>query len=365
MMKYLPIILAALAAVSCGGPKPVETPAQKLHAKLSQSVKDGKILYGHQDDLAYGHAWKVEDWEADPLDRSDVKAVTGKYPAVMGVELGGIEMGDKASLDSVDFGLIRKAAKLHAERGGVVTISWHPRNPLTGGDAWDVSSDQVVKSLLEGGALHDLFMDTWLPRLGDFLESLGETPVIFRPWHECSESWFWWGSKLCSADEYKALFRTTWTYLTETRGLKNLLWCYSPNGGIDADEYLERYPGDDVIDLLGLDQYEFIGPDGFGPSGERFAAEVIRSLGFVHALSIGHNKLMCLSETGLEGIPDPEWWTGVLYPAIKDFPIAYVLTWRNAWDKPGHFYAGWDGFENAPDFKAFSELESIGFLEAQ
>ena len=44
MMKYLPIILAALAAVSCGGPNPVETPAQKLHAKLSQSVKDGKIL---------------------------------------------------------------------------------------------------------------------------------------------------------------------------------------------------------------------------------------------------------------------------------------------------------------------------------
>ena len=199
MMKYLPIILAALAAVSCGGPKPVETPAQKLHAKLSQSVKDGKILYGHQDDLAYGHAWKVEDWEADPLDRSDVKAVTGKYPAVMGVELGGIEMGDQASLDSVDFGLIRKAAKLHAERGGVVTVSWHPRNPLTGGDAWDVSSDQVVKSLLEGGALHDLFMNTWLPRLGNFLESLGETPVIFRPWHECSESWFWWGSKLCPA----------------------------------------------------------------------------------------------------------------------------------------------------------------------
>ena len=222
-----------------------------------------------------------------------------------------------------------------------------------------------MKSLLEGGALHDLFIHTWLPRLGDFLESLGETPVIFRPWHECSESWFWWGSKLCSADEYKALFRTTWSYLTETRGLKNLLWCYSPNGGIDADEYLERYPGDDVIDLLGLDQYEFIGPDGFGPSGERFAAEVIRSLGFVHALSIGHNKLMCLSETGLEGIPDPQWWTGVLYPAIKNFPIAYVLTWRNAWDKPGHFYAGWDGFANAPDFKAFSELDSITFLEAQ
>ena len=362
-MKYYLMLLATLAVFSCGHSAPVETPAQSLKTKLSRSVKDGKILYGHQDDLCYGHAWKVEDWEADDLTRSDVKAVTGKYPAVMGFELGGIEMGDRKSLDSVDFGLIRKAAKLHAERGGIVTISWHPRNPLTGGDAWDVSSDQVVKSLLEGGELHDLFMETWLPRLGDFLGSLGATPVIFRPWHECSESWFWWGSRLCTADEYKALFRTTWSYLTETRGLTNLLWCYSPNGGCSPDDYMARYPGDDVIDLLGLDQYEFIGPDGFGPSGERFAAEVIRSLGFVHAFSIGHDKFMCLSETGLEGIPDPKWWTEVLYPAIKAFPIAYVLTWRNACDKPGHFYAAWDGFANAPDFKAFSELDDLVFLK--
>ena len=357
------MMLATFAAFSCGHSEPVETPAQGLYMKLYHSVKEGKILYGHQDDLCYGHAWKVEDWESDDLVRSDVKAVTGMYPAVVGFELGGIEMGDKASLDSVDFNLIRKAAKLHAERGGVVTISWHPRNPLTGGDAWDVSSDQVVKSMLEGGELHDLFMDTWLPRMGDFLESLGTTPVIFRPWHECSGSWFWWGSELCSADEYKDLFRTTWSYLTETRGLKNLLWCYSPNGGFDPDEYMARYPGDDVIDLLGVDQYEFIGPDGFGPSGERFAAEVIRSLGIMHAFSIGHDKLMFLSETGLEGIPDPKWWTEVLYPAIKDFPIAYVLTWRNACDKPGHFYAAWEGFENAPDFKAFSEADNIGFLK--
>jgi Glycosyl hydrolase family 26. len=121
----------------------------------------------------------VEDWEADSLTRSDVKAVTGKYPAVMGLELGGIEMGDKASLDSVDFNLIRKAALTHAQRGGIVTISWHPRNPLTGGDAWDVSSDQVVKSLLEGGELHDLFMNVWLVRMGEFLESLGRHPRHF------------------------------------------------------------------------------------------------------------------------------------------------------------------------------------------
>ena len=92
------MMLATLAAFSCGHSEPVETPAQGLYMKLYHSVKNGNILYGHQDDLCYGHAWKVEDWEADDLTRSDVKAVTGKYPAVVGFELGGIEMGDKASL---------------------------------------------------------------------------------------------------------------------------------------------------------------------------------------------------------------------------------------------------------------------------
>ena len=365
MKRQLFILALLLAACSTGNKKPMETPKDQVVAKLFSYVEKGEILYGHQDDLCYGHAWKVEDWENDDLTRSDVKAVTGMYPAVAGFELGGIEMGDGKSLDSVDFGLIRKAAKLHAERGGVVTLSWHPRNPLTGGDAWDVSSDQVVKSLLEGGELHDLFMDVWLPRLGDFLEGLEGLPVIFRPWHESSESWFWWGSKLCSAQEYKDLFRTTWIYLVKARGLTNLLWCYSPNGGVSVEDYMDRYPGDDLIDLMGLDLYEFIGTDGFGESGARFANELKRCLTFMNVLATDHHKLMCLSETGLEGIPDPQWWTGVLYPAIKDFPIAYVLTWRNAWDKPGHFYAGWDGFANAPDFKAFSELDPIVFLEAK
>ena len=151
--------IALLSACASGDKKPMETPKDQLVARLFSHVEKGEILYGHQDDLSYGHAWKVEDWTADSLTRSDVKAVTGKYPAIVGFDLGGIEMGDKANLDSVDFGLMRKAVLTHAKRGGIVTFSWHPRNPLTGGDAWDVSSDQVVKSILEGGELHDLFMN--------------------------------------------------------------------------------------------------------------------------------------------------------------------------------------------------------------
>ena len=103
--------IALLSACASGDKKPMETPKDQLVARLFSHVEKGEILYGHQDDLSYGHAWKVEDWTADSLTRSDVKAVTGKYPAIVGFDLGGIEMGDKANLDSVDFGLIRKAAR--------------------------------------------------------------------------------------------------------------------------------------------------------------------------------------------------------------------------------------------------------------
>ena len=48
-----------LAACSTGGKKPAETPKDRVLRILSDHVKNGEILYGHQDDLCYGHAWKV------------------------------------------------------------------------------------------------------------------------------------------------------------------------------------------------------------------------------------------------------------------------------------------------------------------
>ena len=362
-MRYAKLLmLASLAFTACstGHKKPMETPKDQLIHRLFAYAESGKIAYGHQDDLAYGHAWKVEDWENDALERSDVKAVTGKYPVVVGFDLGGIELDASENLDGVPFGLIRKAAQTHVARGGIVTFSWHPRNPLTGGDAWDISSDQVVRSVLPGGEKMQEFR-VWLERAADFIESIGE-PVIFRPWHENVGSWFWWGGNLCSAREYQELYRQTWIYFTRERGLKDILWCYSPNGNAGPEAYMERYPGDEFVDILGIDTYEYVGNDSVEEAGVRYAQELREELTYLNALSSEHHKLMCLSETGLESLGDPTWWTGTLEPAIREFPVSYVLTWRNAHDKPEHFYAAWEGFEHAADMKAFSELENIDFL---
>ena len=338
------------------------TPKDILVSRLLAFAANRQIAYGHQDDLAYGHSWTVDDWQNDSLERSDVKDVAGKYPMVAGFDLGGIEHGAQRNINNVHFGLMRKATLKHIERGGIVTFSWHVDNILTGGTAWDVSSNQVVKAVLPGGEKHTEFM-LWMKRAADYLESLGDVAVIFRPWHEHTGGWFWWGQNLCTSDEYKSLFRMTWNYFAKKRGLANILWCYSPNGPVTQENYMERYPGDEFIDILGADFYEAIGTDGLRDSGNRFAAVLKELLATMTAIAENHRKPIALSETGLESLPDSTWWTDVLNPAIKDFPLCYVLTWRNAYNHPRHFFAPWNGFHNAMDFKAFSTLDNIVFLD--
>ena len=155
ILKPIAMIASAIAIISCGSSEsaPV-TPADALLDRLETLVEQDKIMYGHQDDLMYGHTWKLED-DATDFSQSDVYAVSGRYPAVYGMDLGGIEVGWSHNLDKNDFDNMRASAVAHHERGGIVTFSWHPRNPLTGGDAWDVTSDQVVASILPGGEKHE------------------------------------------------------------------------------------------------------------------------------------------------------------------------------------------------------------------
>ena len=94
-------------------------------------------MFGHQDDLAYGVGWKYEEG------RSDIKDVTGDYPAVYGWELGHLEIDKPVNLDSVPFKKMQQLIKKGYERGGVITISWHLNNPLTGKSAWNPATGTV------------------------------------------------------------------------------------------------------------------------------------------------------------------------------------------------------------------------------
>lgn len=361
-MKKLTYILAvAMALASCHGTqlinetqtvkKHVPTKAEQLYVRLAAIQKHG-YMAGHQDDPFYGLTWAYEDG------RSDMKETCGDYPAVMGFDLGGIEMGDAKNLDSVPFTLIREEAVKHVERGGIVTFSWHPRNPLTGGTAWDVTSDQVVKSVLTGGLQHEKF-ELWMQRVGDFLLTLKDKsgqplPIIFRPWHENNGSWFWWGQKLCTDEEYHGL----WNMLQDnlrSRGLDNLLWSYSPNldGGWNEARFLERYPGNDRVSLLGEDAYQW-------GTEEDFKKGLTADLDFIQAFAQKNNKLFALTECGMKNMPDPTWWTRVLKPIMDSHSISYFLLWRN--DKNEYFGPA-PGHPAAADWKALYNAKNTLFLK--
>ncbi len=145
----------------------------------------------------------------------------------------------------------------------------------------------------------------------------------------------------------------TYDYMAVERGLDNLVWSYSPGaGGVTEEIYMERWPGDCMVDMIGVDCYQY-------GSSQQYADELRNALDIMVKVGQERKKLLALTETGYEGIPDASWWTEVLYPAIKDYPLAYVLTWRNACDMEGHFYAPWPGQVSAEDFRAFADMEKI------
>jgi mannan endo-1,4-beta-mannosidase len=296
---------------------PQATPeAAMLFARLMELQQKG-VMYGHQDDLMYGFTWWYEK------DRSDIKDLTGDYPAVAGFELGHLELGHERSLDSVSFTQIREQIRVFHQRNGIITISWHLDNPLTGKSAWDVSSKEVVSSILPKGANHDKF-NSWLNLLADYFLTLRDEqgnliPFIFRPWHEHSGSFFWWGKTLCSEEEYVLLWQYTVKYL-RAKGLHNILYAYNTDRVVTLEEYLEGYPGDAFVDMLSLDMYDR-GPAYFG--------ELDNALGFVSKTAQSKNKLSALSECGGMG---PNWFSESLLNVLKKYPVSYVLNWRNTYN---------------------------------
>ena len=283
--------------------------------------------------------------------------VTGDYPAVMGFELGGIEVGDEKNLDSVPFQVMRREILKQHARGGVITISWNPRNPLTGGNAWDVSDKTVVRNVLPGGKVHAVFQ-IWLSRLTSFLASLRDEqghaiPFIFRPWHENSGGWFWWGRGLCSAEEYKALWNMTQDYVTHALPY-NILWSWSPNYGF-APDVLDTYPGHDRIDIIGLDAYQ-------QRNGEQaFVDQLKKDFTTICQLAREGKRMVALTECGFQNLPDPTWWTRVLLPQLKPWPLSYVLVWRNANQR--QYFAPALGTKDAEDFRQMVKDKRILMLK--
>ena len=361
----MPMAVANAAKVKANA----KTPRQQLLDRLVKIQKRG-YMYGHQDDPFYGITW---NWDEG---RSDTYELVGDYPAVMGFDLGGIEVGDLKNLDSVPFNRIRQEIIAHHERGGIITISWHPRNPLLGTTAW-IESDiaaykdavkalcqlrqcqtakavpnpqHTVKSVLKGGSRHDLYM-TWLERVRTFLSSLKDNhgnaiPIVFRPYHENNGNWFWWGQANCTDAEYHAIWNMTQDYINATLG-ESIVWSYSPNlqGNWTEEAWMVRYPGNERVDIIGEDAYQW------GTEAD-FKAQLDADLQLITAIAAKNNKLIAMTECGYKNSPDATWWQRVVKPFMDRYPLLWYLPWRNY--SKEHFGASKDA-ATADDFALWAK----------
>ena len=357
-MKNLLFIVLVFAGLTSAAAKPhpsdlkATSGAVKLYQKMLKLQHKG-LMFGHQDAFAYGTSWYATEG------RSDVNDVCGDHPAIIGWELGHLELGGAYSLDSVFFDHIRKGIQRANQLGAINTISWHFRNVLTGGTAWDVSSKKTVASMLPGGEKHQLYRQ-YLDKLAAFMLSLKTEkgtfiPVFFRPFHEHTGSWFWWGKNLCTVDEYKALWRFTVNYLRNEKNIHHLLYAYSTDRFTTEAEYLERYPGDDLIDLVAFDLYDR-GPD--------YPATLSNCARLISKIGAEKGKIAAVSEAGGPIAKNTEWWTKTLLESLRPYDLSYVLVWRNAFNQPARTAFGpYKGCPSEQDFIKFYRDPKTLFLK--
>lgn len=353
MRKMLFLLLALSFVAGC---KDVAAPCDphaeaRVHALYDRldCLKDRGVMIGHQDDLMYGHAWEYEDG------RSDVKEVCGSYPAVIGWDLGGIEMDDSCNLDGVPFDRMREAVVMADSIGCVITFSWHMRNPVTGGSSWDLTGGNVVREVLPGGCCHELYKE-WTDKCIRFLKSLKDAggnavPVVYRPYHENTGGAFWWGALSCEPEDYKALWKWTVEYMYAS-DVHNLLYAYSTDIFWSEQEYMLRYPGDEWVDIMGWDAYH-------RPQDWDFLSGMAGMAKTVSTLALEHGKLAALTETGLESVCMHNWWTEYLLPSVRGYGLSWVLLWRNSQTMENHFFAPFKGHESEEDFKRMVDEEDI------
>lgn len=315
-----------------------------LYSNLWEIGKKG-FMFGHHDDLMYGRKWYNEPG------RSDTKDVCGDYPAVYSLDFA--ELSDNRYEGNEATAIRRRCIIEARERGMVIIACAHWNNPLTGGDAWDNTNDQVAKEILTEGSETNKTFKQWLDRLADFVLGLKDNkgrqiPIIFRPFHEHTQTWSWWGTRCTTEQQFIELWHFTINYLRDVCGVHQLIYAISPQMDSQKNEndFLFRWPGDDYVDFIGMDCYQGLSPTVFAAN--------IKS---ICSLSNKKMKPCGVTETGVEGFTATDYWTKQILTPATGRTLSFIVTWRNKFvggnDSDNHYYSVWKGHPSEKDFIKF------------
>lgn len=225
-----------------------------------------------------------------------IERTTGRLPALLGLDY----------IHPADWGGVRERALAWHARGGLVTLCWHWGAPDIGTGYENSKRDfDVAAALRPGTPQHRMMIEQMDAVAGElaWLRDRG-VPVLWRPFHEFSGDWFWWGKH--GPDAFRALFATMYERYAGRHRLDNLIWVLGWAGqNVDA----RYYPGRRMVDIAGADIYAA----DHGNLAPMFGA--VKRI-------VGDAVPICLHENG--PIPAPE----TLGP---DADWLWFMTWHTRW----------------------------------
>lgn len=139
--------------------------------------------------------------------------------------------------------------------------------------------------------------------------------VVWRPLHEASGGWFWWGT--ASPECYVQLYRLVFDRMVKINKLTNLIWVWNintdPKFGYDYSALNAAwYPGNAYVDIVAVDIYD---PLNDHNSAANYYNKIVSD--------VGTNKMIALSENG--AIPDID-------SIAEDKAYwSYWMTWSQTW----------------------------------
>lgn len=314
---------------------------------------------------------------------SDIKKATGSDPGMLGSDFMFITDNRNDGTANNQWWhqqevKITADAKAAYDKGMVNTFCWHLREPYHGETFYTADMTATEKataftSILPGGANHAYFTSK-LDKIASVLNNLRGTdgkliPVIFRPFHEFDGNWFWWGAAYSTPEQYKQAYQFVVTYLRDTKNVHNVIYAFSPDNSYTTEAaYLGRYPGDDYVDVLGMDNYgDFSNGSASGINTANTKLKMVSDLAFSKV------KIAAMTETGFQVTATnsaiPAFFSNSIYTAMtaNDVQLAYVMFWANT--QTGYYVppTGTDFplFANKPESVLQNEIPAMYTMPAQ
>ena len=305
---------------------------------------------------------------------SDMKKLTGSDPGMLGSDF--MFITDDANDEQPNNWFyqqeqhIRSKAIEAFDKGMVNIFCWHLREPYEGDHFYtsEMTTDQkqnAFKSILPGGENHEYYKKK-LQKVATFTKNLKSTngtliPIIFRPFHEFDKDFFWWGAAYSSPQEFIDLWRFTVSYLRDDLDVSNMLYAFSPDNSYTTENsYLTRYPGDEYVDVVGMDNYG----DLAAQNGSLISL-ANQKLKVVSDLAEKRNKIAAFTETGYFVSPSdqlaPDFYSRNVYEVLtkQDINLGFMMFWQNYQDS---YTVPVPGARGADDFLKFREKEKTMLL---